>query len=284
MSEEKKYTRKELYLGYYWLILHTDPFHDPNGGFRDGGLIVSSGYWETEMPDCVKTAIGEHVTLLAKINKELRLTPPLWQRIELPFEPNAEAQMASLQRIKSLVSAIFNWFINKNIPLLRVDNKEIMCWRDLRRLWKKATVIDSSGKSFFLTQLEGFKEYKLGEWFYDRYHDDILYALKSYLEPQHKKNLEMLETPAGKKGAETPAPQPRLPGKASFSTLVLIVFLGSLLYIIYPKFVFVLTWFDIVLTWTDILIVITPLVLILGFLASIATLIMFVYWLRPLQK
>ena len=205
MSEEKKYTRKELYLGYYWLILHTDPFHDPNGGFRDGGLIISSGYWETEMPACVKTAIGEHVTLLAKTYKELRLTSPLWQRIELPFEPNAEAQMASLQRIESLVSAIFNWFINKNILLLRVDNKEIMCWRDLRRLWKKATVIDSSGKSFFLTQLEGFKKCKLGEYFYDRDHDDILYALKSYLEPQHKKNLEMLETQAGKKDTEPPS-------------------------------------------------------------------------------
>lgn len=78
--------------------------------------------------------------------------------------------------------------------------------------------------------------------------------------------------------------RPGPPGKASFSTLERIIALLGSLAIILTFLLYIYPEFDIVLTWTDIKIIIMSLVPILDFLASIAALIMFVYWLRSPQK
>lgn len=114
---------------------------------------------------------------------------------------------------------------------------------------------------------------------------DLVFKLEGL---KHKKEREaetppQTELPKGK-DTETPASLAERSVKASFSTVERIVtFLGSLatigtfLLYIYPKF-------DFVLTWTDIIIIMMPLVLILELAVSIATLIMFAYWLRLPQK
>lgn len=190
MSKKKpaqKYTPKELYEGYYWLILHTNPFYNQKGQPGEGGYILfRRTFWNSQMPDCVKTATEE-----GPLSATLIISEPTPGGITKSFVKHLD-----------FTTNIFKWFTSKGIPLFTVEGEDIKCYRGLRKLWGKINVVDSSGKKTPLTGADWFKKANVGEDVYYEHSEDIRYALESYLEPQHKKNLEAVKT------QETPASQP----------------------------------------------------------------------------
>lgn len=195
--KDKKYTLKEYYEGYYWLILHTSPYHGTDGWLGDGGHIISEGYWKTEMPDCVKTAIKKHTCE---------------QTLKHTITTDDKGHLGYLTKMACSIDDAFSWFTSKGIPLLYADDREIKCWRDLRRLWEGATVVASYGKKIPLGEADYVKNAKYSEAIYHDHGGDVFHALETYLEPQHRKNLKELGTPPQPgqgevKDKETSSPQ-----------------------------------------------------------------------------
>ena len=165
-THPKEYTPEDIYQGYYWLILHTDPYH---------GGIIPRKYWELEKPDWVKTTYPDN--------------------------------------------SINTWFAPKGIPLFKVSNKEIKSWRDMEILWENVRTWDkcltlfygglrwdSVSKRFYGgRKIEPLSDYawrfSSSKELYDYNGENILNAIESYLEPQHKqRERKATETPieAGK--------------------------------------------------------------------------------------
>lgn len=199
MSEEKKYTRKELYEGYYWLILHTSPFHAPGGLRGDGGWIIISDYWETEMPDCLETVAENNILF------QLRDSPSFASAVIVADLMSRGKYFPGRNNVYD-TTAIFNWFKKVNIPRLKVEDRDIMNWRDLRTLWTKIKVVDSYGRETLLIEADWFKKAEDGVPLYRNHSKDVFNALEHYLAKQHKENLEKLETPAPQAGEEATLP------------------------------------------------------------------------------
>lgn len=135
----KKYTDRELYEGYYWLVLHTRPY----SSFCEGRIERHTQCWRYGMPACIKTAIKEYGVTILEDHKSAG----------------------------GFTDYLFNWLMGEGIPLLMVDDRTIKCWRDVRRLWEITKAFSVSHKL-----------------------DDFYYALESYLEPQHQRNLTKFKT------------------------------------------------------------------------------------------
>ena len=161
----KAYAAKEVYMGYYWLVLVIDPYK-----------IDSAVYsWKADnqigmpIPDCVKTAMRE----TGERGKSTQIHHP--RGIFVLEDDDDQMYFYNLDNL-------FEWHIKKGIRLLHTrDGKPLTNTEDLKRLWadnllkpiptdlENPKLIGFSHKNFskpIPTDLENPKLYP--KWHFDR--------------------------------------------------------------------------------------------------------------------
>lgn len=201
-----EYTDKELYEGYYWLILHVDPNALVDSVGTRKPEIIPEGKFKCPMPDCVKSAIKAKTVMQTFSREEVdRLNKGLTPEHSLYFSPEPHPTYE--------IDDIFDWLLqDKDVPTLRLANdKEIRTWRDIRELWEEADVPfqDLREAKTFGTGVKTLVPVPDEE----QYSEDHFYSLESHLAKQHQENLKRLAQPGqGEvKDKETSSPQTTAP-------------------------------------------------------------------------
>lgn len=190
---KQQYSPEELYKGYYWLILHTDPNVLVSSAGERVPQIIPEFKFKYPMPDCVKTAIGAKTVMHIHSREELdRLNKGLTNDSPFYTSPGPYSTYE--------IDDIFAWLLQDKVPTLklRASDKEIKSWEDLRELWKEADIPfqDLRDGYTFGTKVK----ISVPVPYEDQYSKGYFYGLESHLARQHQENLKRLAQPVRGKG------------------------------------------------------------------------------------
>lgn len=153
-----KYTKPELYEGYYWLILHVDPYNFSYGFLNEMGIPKDAIHPVPEVIKDAREMFRDDAEPDDIDNEGLDPNHPLY----IPPTPDVD------------VDKIFNWLLEQEIRTLSVEGRNIKQKEDVRILWEHLKIPDPV---------------TMNQYMFDDRH---FHELEHYLEPQHKENLETL--------------------------------------------------------------------------------------------
>lgn len=193
---QKRFSPKERYEGYGWLVMHilpkvfrtTELVRGHKSSWYDNKDVVIEVIVDSHKePECVKEAIGENVVEIGK----LEIT-----KIMLGLETNRASDMRNIMRF---INCTLDWLLNKDIPRLSFRGGEedikIECVEDLRLLWEQ---IGIEKENIPIKRIEDWGQVEHTSL--SSLNNDNIDKLRKYFGEQHQKNLETLATQAGEGG------------------------------------------------------------------------------------
>lgn len=173
-TSQREYAKPELYEGYYWLILHVDPYNFSYGFLNEMGIPKEAIH---PVPECIKDAREMFKEVVEPSNKYYVYDEETKTTVEKDLSPDDPLYTPSYPYVN--VDKIFNWLLEQEIPTRSVGGRNIEQKEDVRILWEHLRIPDPVYDD----------NYK-----FDNIH---FHKIEHYLEPQHKKNLETLASQVG---------------------------------------------------------------------------------------